>query len=356
MRKEMSMFGMSWRADSEALVQFRPRIGALVSAVGSALLLPFIVMHAVDGRWDLSVLFSATASVLLINVFTVHSRQKPLVPFGPVVTGLSVAVCLSILAQGQNGVLWAYPVLFIGFFVLSRRWANLIAMGLMVGVSIATWQSVGPALASRAAATLFLNFVMINLVLNVLDHLHNSLIRQATLDPLTGAFNRRHFQARINSITEGDRAVSDVLVVFDIDHFKRVNDAYGHDIGDQVLKATVQLARSVFRSTDEVFRMGGEEFAVLLYDIEGKAAEALAEALRTQAENARILPCSESAVTISIGLACRETGMGAEQWYAQADSALYMAKRRGRNRIVVQNGADHNPFSDTVQQLRQIAG
>lgn len=338
MIKEISMFTISWKSDSDSLVQYRPRIGALISALGSTLLVPFIIVHALQGPWGLAVLFSTAALVLLINVWAVHHRQRPFVPFGPVVAGLSIAVCLSVWVQGHNGVLWAYPVLFIGFFILPRRWANLIGLGLLVGVSIATWQAIGLALASRVATTLILNLVMINLVLQVLDHLHSGLIKQATLDPLTGAYNRRHynrrqFQQRINSLTDQNTAQSQFLVVFDIDHFKRVKDAYGHDIGDQVLKAMVQLAKSVIRSGDELFRLGGEEFALLLSDTDSKTADALAEALRSQAESARVLPCQDSAVTLSIGIAHRETGIGADQWYNKADTALYFAKRSGRNRI-----------------------
>lgn len=162
MPRDISMFALSWKSDTDSLAEYRPQIGALISALGSALLLPFVILQAMQGRWGLATLFAATSVLLLVNVWAVNTRQKPFVPFGPVVAGLTLAVCISVWVQGHNGVLWSYPVLFIGFFILSRRSANLIGLGLIIGVSLATWQSIGISLTSRVATTLFLNFVMIN--------------------------------------------------------------------------------------------------------------------------------------------------------------------------------------------------
>lgn len=333
MPQKISMFALSWKSDTDSLAEYRPRIGALISALGSALLCPFIILQALQGRWGLAALFAATALLLLVNVWAVNKRHKPFIPFAPVVAGLTLAVCISVWVQGHNGVLWSYPVLFIGFFILSRRLANLIGLGLILGVAFATWQSIGVLLASRVATTLFLNFVMINLVLNVLDHLHEALTRQALLDPLTGAFNRRHFQKRINALSAASHG-RPFLLVFDIDHFKRINDAYGHDVGDNVLKAIVELAQSVKRPEDELFRLGGEEFALLLRRAAPEVAFQTGDAVRRRVESARLIPHQDAAVTVSIGVAERQVAEGADSWYKQADLALYAAKRQGRNRVV----------------------
>lgn len=333
MPQKISMFALSWKSDTDSLAEYRPRIGALISALGSALLFPFIIVQALQGRWGLAALFAATAIMLLINVWAVNKRHKPFIPFAPVVAGLTLAVCISVWVQGHNGVLWSYPVLFIGFFILSRRLANLIGLALILGVSLATWQSIGVSLASRVATTLFLNFVMINLVLNVLDHLYEALTRQALLDPLTGAYNRRQFQKRINALA-GASQERTFLLVFDIDHFKRINDAYGHDVGDDVLKAIVELTHTVKRPEDELFRLGGEEFALLLPRAAPERAVQIGEAVRRRVESARLIPHQDAAVTVSIGVAERRVADGADRWYKQADLALYAAKRQGRNRVV----------------------
>ncbi len=334
MLAEISMFALSRQSGSDALAEYRPRIGALISALGSFLLLPFVLVQATQGRWGLAALFSAAAVILLVNVWAVNKKQRPILPFGPVIAGLAFAVCASVWVQGHNGLFWAYPVLFIGFFILPRRSANIVGLGLLFSVSLVTWQSLGLALASRVATTLFLNFVMINLVLNVLDHLHETLLRHALLDPLTGVHNRRHFQSEINAALQADTSKG-ALLIFDIDHFKRVNDAYGHNIGDRVLRAIAELALSLKEPSGEVFRLGGEEFAYLLPDASPETSLQFAEALRSKIEAARILPCPDSAVTVSIGISTGNATATADTWFKEADLALYEAKRLGRNRVCV---------------------
>ncbi|KRD26358.1 hypothetical protein ASE36_20600 [Rhizobium sp. Root274] len=338
------MFALSWKSDTDSLAEYRPRIGALISALGSALLFPFIILQALQGRWGLAALFAATAIMLLVNVWAVNKRHKPFIPFAPVVAGLTLAVCISVWVQGHNGVLWSYPVLFIGFFILARRLANLIGLALILGVSFATWQSIGVSLASRVATTLFLNFVMINLVLNVLDHLYEALTRQALLDPLTGAYNRRQFQKRLNAAWAASQQGA-FLLVFDIDHFKRINDAYGHDVGDDVLRAIVELTQSVKRPEDELFRLGGEEFALLLPKATPELALQIGEAVRRRVESDPLIPHRDSAVTVSIGVAGKQIAEGADRWYKQADLALYAAKRKGRNRVV---------YFDLLNEVRDV--
>ncbi|OJG00917.1 hypothetical protein AX760_25195 [Pararhizobium antarcticum] len=349
------MFTLSWRSDSDALAEYRPRIGALISSLGSVLLLPFIAVHVVQGRLGLAAMFSAAAFILLLNVWAINKRQRPFIPFGPVVSGLAVAVCTSVWVQGHNGLFWAYPVLFIGFFILPRRWANITGFGLLIGVSLVTWQSIGLALATRVSTTLFLNFVMINLVLNVLDHLHDTLVRQAILDPLTGVYNRRHFQKQLDAAVGRQGSSEDALLIFDIDHFKRINDAYGHDIGDHVLRELVHIALSFARPGDDLFRLGGEEFAILLYDTPPETALELAHSLRSRIEAARLLPNQGIAVTVSVGIASSRSEMRAEAWFKEADLALYEAKHRGRNCVVTYENLNAPAASTVVSQPERIA-
>lgn len=171
-------------------------------------------------------------------------------------------------------------------------------------------------------------------MLNVLDHLHDALVRQALIDPLTGAYNRRQFQKRLSAATSraGDQTAA--LLVFDIDHFKRVNDAFGHDMGDEVLKAVVKLTQAMTRRGDELFRLGGEEFAVLMPDAPPDVAHQFAETLRRQVEATSFFLGQQNSVTISIGISTGTANEHADRLYRQADQALYAAKRQGRNRVV----------------------
>ncbi|MFW6254372.1 MAG: diguanylate cyclase [Chitinivibrionales bacterium] len=156
----------------------------------------------------------------------------------------------------------------------------------------------------------------------------------ATLDGLTGLMNHRVFQERIRE--EIDRARryrhSLSLVMFDIDHFKKFNDTYGHPIGDEVIKMVSRTIKEMIRTTDLAFRYGGEEFCLLLPETAAQNAVTLAERLRKQIEQNRSV--QNLAVTISLGVTDLRSGESAELLIKRADTNLYAAKQGGRNRVV----------------------
>lgn len=157
----------------------------------------------------------------------------------------------------------------------------------------------------------------------------------ATTDVLTGAWNRRHFeQVAATEIARAHRYKTPLsLLLFDIDHFKRVNDRYGHEVGDQVLIGLTQLMQRNLRSSDLLARWGGEEFTVLMPYCDVTDAAHLAEKLRALVA-AQPFP-EVGRVTISIGVAqCRCTE-ALHVWLKRADTALYAAKTAGRDRVCV---------------------
>ena len=163
--------------------------------------------------------------------------------------------------------------------------------------------------------------------------------REATLlastDELTGIANRRAFMSQLDREIAGATEFGWPLAVamFDVDHFKLVNDRYGHAVGDRVLQLIAARAASVVRGGDLVGRLGGEEFGILMpgaaLDEAAHVAERLREAMETVAELDESLP----GVTISIGIAARESQRSAQELLASADVALYAAKGEGRNRV-----------------------
>lgn len=179
--------------------------------------------------------------------------------------------------------------------------------------------------------------VMIALLFNeyVNRALEAHLIQQASTDSLTGLPNRRSFyQALTQTLSDpecGGQALS--VAIVDIDHFKQVNDSYGHDVGDEVLKHVAAILREGSRSSEIVARLGGEEFGLIL-KVNAQPAQALAERLR---EAVTQTPFRSDALTvalsISLGVACMRVGqMQGAQLLKAADKALYAAKRNGRNR------------------------
>ena len=163
--------------------------------------------------------------------------------------------------------------------------------------------------------------------------------RNARTDPLTGLANRRGFDERfIQVVQETDRyGGAAALILVDIDHFKRVNDTFGHDGGDAVLVAVSESLANGRRTVDITARLGGEEFAILLPQTDASGAREVAERMRKRVEALTVRTNSgEARVTASFGLTEYAARAGeAERVVERADQALYVAKRNGRNRVEV---------------------
>ncbi|TCI45662.1 GGDEF domain-containing protein [Exiguobacterium sp. SH3S2] len=175
------------------------------------------------------------------------------------------------------------------------------------------------------------------------------LVSNALLvDELTGAFNRKYLKATFSRfVSRLERSgESFTLALLDIDHFKQLNDTFGHAYGDEVLHRIAEEIRLAIRSSDELIRYGGEEFLVILNVSDRTVVDAVLERVRTRIEQMEFP--YEHHVTVSIGYTrvC-ETGMTLGEWCAYADEALYKAKRDGRNRII--------RYSSAVREEKRLA-
>jgi diguanylate cyclase len=174
-----------------------------------------------------------------------------------------------------------------------------------------------------------------------IERLRNEVDRarnEALIDALTGLPNRRAFDQRL-AATLADAEAGACLVVTDIDHFKKVNDTYGHLFGDSVLRVVAQALRTCVAAPQVAARVGGEEFAVLLPATVADGAREVAEKIRTTIAGSRIRRKDSQAsigqITVSLGVAQRRGGESAEEWFDRADRALYASKQGGRNRVTL---------------------
>jgi diguanylate cyclase (GGDEF)-like protein len=161
----------------------------------------------------------------------------------------------------------------------------------------------------------------------------------ALVDPLTGIANRRSFLQDAMQLAKrhSGKPLPTAVLLIDLDHFKSINDRFGHALGDRVLEIFSDAARKSVRSTDLLGRLGGEEFAAVLHDTSRDKAMAVAERIRESfAHAAQDVDGRPVGATLSIGLAyCEEAALDVPELLAQSDQALYFAKERGRNRVEV---------------------
>jgi diguanylate cyclase (GGDEF)-like protein len=296
----------------DVLGEYRDHIMLPMATCASAMLLPFLVYDLVIGKHFLALVILVVVLPMALDAFALWRGRRPPVGYGWLLVPVAIVFC---------------------YFVLPGWQATVGAAAL---VAIASWQVqqiLGMPTMLRFAASAAMSIVFLNIILGVVGQLQRKLYEQATTDPLTGALNRRQLATSLSDAIEharrGPHGVC--LLVFDLDHFKLVNDRHGHAVGDQVLQRIVALVHERARRTDRLFRLGGEEFALLLPRTRAGDALRVAEQLRGRIEQAD-WP-SQATVTISIGVAELRPAQTQEAWLKAADDALYRAKAAGRNRV-----------------------
>ena len=320
---------------------FRPQVAQWI-AFGSCLLVsPFAAFHFLEQRPGMGVLSLCVIGMLAFNAWYLQrepSRQRLAPRLAVAATGVMVDLYL-LTTQGTSGLLWGYPTVLWLYSTLperSARVANLILLAISLPlISQVTEAEVAP----RAMATLVGVSVFSYVLVHVISRQQEGLQRQLRHDPLTGLLNRHALddairQALVRTSRDG---VPMALLAIDLDHFKRVNDDFGHAAGDLVLRGLGALLRERLRASDVAFRLGGEEFLVLLHDTTALRARQVAESLLVEIRAARLLEARP--VTASIGLAPLDGERDADAWIAHADQALYRAKGAGRDRVAVRGEA-----------------
>ncbi|MET0071329.1 MAG: GGDEF domain-containing protein [Candidatus Thiodiazotropha sp.] len=166
--------------------------------------------------------------------------------------------------------------------------------------------------------------------------LYRAAIESAFIDSLTGVKNRSAFDANFSRDIEFNRRKqSDLsLLVLDIDFFKRINDQYGHAVGDMVLNEIAATVERTIRSSDALYRYGGEEFVVVLNDTNIEGANLLAKRIRRNVERLRIKSLKDVRITLSGGVTAMVEQDTPQSLFERADAALYQAKKNGRNQVI----------------------
>jgi diguanylate cyclase (GGDEF)-like protein len=255
-------------------------------------------------------------------------------PIGAVLIGAAIA---STYGHGDGAALYAWPVLWQSYFFGRRGTVMIIACVGIVDAAALTQVPEGTGYIDRWLDVM-VSVIVVGGVIDLLSGRNERLVErlegEARIDGLTGLLNRRGFaEAARTELSRARRSgVSIGFVSFDIDHFKAVNDEFGHDVGDKVLVRLGQIFREQTREGDLVGRMGGEEFVALLIDSDVQSSLEYAERMRAAfAVEAPTLPVA----TLSAGVTAATSPVELQPHLQLADAALYAAKRGGRNRSIV---------------------
>lgn len=294
--------------------------------------LPFGIVRILQANWVLAAVDLAIVFMISVTILFVWFTQKVRVASILATIFYSIGMLASVYVKGQVIVYWVYPTMIAAFFMLNAREALLInsaSMALLIGVLFGRMSFLD-------LSSVVITLILINLFSFIFSYRtslqHLELNHQAELDFLTGVGNRRAFNRKMTELFRPHNARIDAcLFVLDLDHFKYVNDQFGHAVGDQVLVKFCELMRSRIRAIDSMFRFGGEEFVIVAMRTDREAANNLAQELRALVESTTLIPNYK--VTVSIGVAKRCEAECSEAWFQRADAMLYEAKQSGRNQV-----------------------
>jgi len=307
----------------------------LLSAAGGLGVLPFAILRVVQGNW-----LAAFVDIVIITGFlclgTYVYRTRRVRAASVAIAILCVGGVLStIYVIGPNQVYWVYPALMAVFYLIRPIEAFVFAMITIVGLLPVVVPGTAPDATTTIVITIIVTSTFAFAFSLITSRQREQLLQLATRDPLTGAGNRRGLDARLEEVVNRVSRTSEPasLLLLDLDHFKAVNDVHGHAVGDHILKRLTEIINLRIRVTDSLYRIGGEEFVVVLDGQDLHKAAHLAEQLRILVDANEIV--GDQSVTISLGVAELGEGETPNDWLHRADEALYRAKDAGRNAIAL---------------------
>lgn len=319
---------------SQLQKKYRLSILSLLGVVSVLGIFPFVVVRYFEQKYSAALVDMALIiGIISLVGYALHSKKTRVASLAAAVF-IAIGTVLMIIVNGLDSILWVYPV-FAGTFFLAKP-IEACSINLATGIALVVLSDIFTVipLIPFVATTLVLSmcaFVYANQGVKLFRLLGNL----NTIDALTGALNRRALSTDLAAaIANAERnGLQQLLVLLDMDHFKLVNDQYGHAVGDQVLQKFVSITSAHIRKYDRIYRYGGEEFVLLIPQIDPAQQHAFIESLRAVIKRDLATPDGKQ-VTLSVGIAAWVAGTTVDTWLKRADDALYLAKSSGRDCVV----------------------
>lgn len=335
----------------EAANPYRPLMVGYVSAVGVIAYLLFVVVNVLRGIHVMVLVDAVGAMVLVVNYlwFARHGDVTRAAVIGT--TTVVIVMLMGAHFVGSQVLALLAPASLVAFFLLGKRRGAAFVGATLVAVLL--WMALFDPqdVDGRPPLDIVISIALVAVLGYVYESLRSRdalVLRQLSrIDPLTGVLNRRASEERMTEeLARCDRYRRPLSVIlFDIDHFKRVNDLHGHATGDAVIVEVAARVRDSIRTTDALVRWGGEEFLVVLPETDAAGAKLTAERIVRVVREA---PLAGLDVTVSAGVATLRRGDDRAILVARADECLYAAKRGGRDRIVCE------PKAEPTENLRLV--
>ena len=303
-------------------------------------MLPVAIYRTVTANWALALvdwlIMLLCTIILTYGFFSRNVRAASFIFIG-------FLICMNVTSAIQinsNLIYYAFPLVMMGFYLLPVPFA-LISCGIPTLATITYFFiQQTPTFGSLSVFTILLFGV--GIASGLARHQLDRITMMANQDPLTGVGNRRAMSRKLDYVMEQRdlTKTSFSMLIVDFDHFKKINDTYGHHIGDSILTQAMTLLAERVRVSDSIFRFGGEEFVLILERTDEDDAEKLAEELRQLIESSKLI--ADYKVTVSIGVAELFDKESINDWIKRGDQALFQAKQSGRNKTILSSKPEND--------------
>lgn len=311
---------------------FRPQFAILLSLLGIVFLSPFIAVNLVSQNYLLAIGIFVLVGCFVYTSQVIRRDHSKFKIIGWMIVPILMPVLLfAFYSLGIKASFWLYPSVIVFYLVLPKLIALAINVVLILCTGIIAYATLELDFTLRLLASLIIVNVFIAAFIFVIEGQQQYLKKLAITDQLTGLRNRTSLMHKLTDfVSQSNRSRTPLsFISLDLDLFKQINDTYGHAAGDEVLKSLAKTLLSRIRKTDLVFRMGGEEFLVVLFDTDLEGAYNLAEVLRSTVETEASIK-----TTASFGVSGYVYGENVAIALKRADDNLYQAKHSGRNKVV----------------------
>jgi len=314
------------RAESEYIL-------IAVCSILAMVIIPFTIIRFLSSDYILAILDAFLFVSMVVIILYVYNTGNVRIPGYIAAASFVLGTVFVIYLKGSNKIHWAYPALVVIFYFLQPKVALLLGCLSILAITPALARDLSFLEELKILVTLCVNICGAYLFATATMNQRRKLKKMTQQDPLTKVGNRCAMEeAIVIALEEHQNAQKPMCaLMIDIDHFKEINDTRGHQIGDKVLISIAEIIEHNVRTSESVYRYGGEEFLVIAKDMSLSDAERLAERLRKFVEEESF--DNEVNVTISIGIAELKITHGTHGWLQEADRALYKAKNNGKNCI-----------------------
>lgn len=318
------------------------RVLKFIVLVAMLTFLPLIIKNFVIGEAFLALILLSFLATLLIEVYVALYLHKKIIGHLIPLTLITFSIILSVDIFGTLATYWVFPIITAIVFVIPQRLAIATNGIIILGTSMVALQHQPLSITLRFFLALLCCSFISHFAIEAIRKLQHELRNLSTKDSLTGAFNRYQLETFLQNAADKkmpnqQSPSQSSIAVIDIDYFKQVNDLYGHDVGDQIIKEVVDTIKANTRKSDTLFRLGGDEFLLLLIDTSKKEANDIVKHFSNLVSAGRnSAPCQ---INLSIGIAELISNEEIDTWMKRADEALYAAKHNGRNQVHIDDTA-----------------